>query len=141
MGALSNPRHERFAQEFAKGATADAAYVEAGYKQNRHNAAALAREQHIQTRVAEIQERGAIRAEVTVATLVEELEQARMAALSADTPQSSAAVAASLGKAKLLGLIVDKASVDTTVRRAEEMSEAELVSIARGGCGGVATAH
>lgn len=108
MPALTNPRHERFAQELAKGKTADASYVEAGYKENRHNAAALARQEHISTRVSEITERGAIRAEITVASLLDELEQARIAALGAETPQSSAAVSASMSKAKLLGLVVDK---------------------------------
>lgn len=141
MGALSNTRHERFAQELAKGKSAAQAYIAAGYSANDGNAIRLKGNERVAARVAEIRERGAIRAEVTVATLIEELEQARKAALSADTPQSSAAVAASLGKAKLLGLIVDKSSVDATVRRAEEMSEAELVSIARGGGEGVATAH
>src|SRR5215469_10984788 len=54
--ALKNPRHEAFAQALARGMSASAAYVEAGYKANRHNAAALAREEHIRTRVAELQE-------------------------------------------------------------------------------------
>src|SRR5262249_28661187 len=56
MPALKNPRHEAFAQTLARGMSASAAYVEAGYKANRHNAAALAREKHIRTRVAELQE-------------------------------------------------------------------------------------
>jgi hypothetical protein len=56
MPALKNPRHEAFAQALARGLSASAAYVEAGYKANRHNAAALAREQHIRTRVTELQE-------------------------------------------------------------------------------------
>src|SRR5215467_13892889 len=56
MPALKNPRHEAFAQAVARGMSASAAYVEAGYKANRHNAAALAREQHIGTRVTELQE-------------------------------------------------------------------------------------
>lgn len=55
MPVLKNARHERFAQALAKGMTAEKAYVEAGYKPNRHNAAALAREEHILTRVAELQ--------------------------------------------------------------------------------------
>ena len=38
---LHNPRHERFAQELAAGDTADAAYVLAGYQENRSNAARL----------------------------------------------------------------------------------------------------
>lgn len=124
MAALSNPRHERFAQELAKGKTADGAYVAAGYKENRHNAAALARQEHISTRVAEITERGAIRAEITVASLLEELEQARAAALGAETPQSSAAVAASMSKAKLLGLIVDKSEAKVALTTQEEALDA-----------------
>ena len=56
MPALKNPRHEAFAQALARGVSASAAYVEAGYKANRHNAATLAREEHIGTRVTELQE-------------------------------------------------------------------------------------
>ena len=56
MPMLKNPRHEAFAQALARGMSATAAYVEAGYKSNRHNAAALAREKHIRTRVTELQE-------------------------------------------------------------------------------------
>ena len=52
MPILANPKHEAF----ARGSSAAAAYVEAGYKANRHNAAALARKQHISTRVNELQE-------------------------------------------------------------------------------------
>ena len=39
------------------------------------------------------------------------MEQARAAALAAPTPQSSAAVSATMGKAKMLGLLVDKAEI------------------------------
>ena len=53
MPILENPRHEAFAQGLARGSSAAAAYVEAGYKPNRHNAAALARKQHISTRANE----------------------------------------------------------------------------------------
>jgi phage terminase small subunit len=35
MPVLSNPKHERFAQELAKGKTADEAYQLAGCKPNR----------------------------------------------------------------------------------------------------------
>ena len=41
MPILANPKHEAFAQGLARGSSAAAAYVEAGYKANRHNAAAL----------------------------------------------------------------------------------------------------
>ncbi|MGL9720494.1 terminase small subunit [Symbiopectobacterium sp.] len=44
------------------------------------------------------------RHDVTVDSLLVELEEARQAALQAETPQSSAAVTATMGKAKLTGL-------------------------------------
>ena len=47
MPALKNPRHEAFAQALARAMSASAGYVGAGYKANRPNAAALAREEHI----------------------------------------------------------------------------------------------
>lgn len=54
MPVLSNARWERFAQELAKGKTADAAYVEAGFKKNRHNASTLKQRETISNRVAEL---------------------------------------------------------------------------------------
>lgn len=54
MPILSNPRHERFAQELAKGTSASEAYETAGFKPNRHNAATLARHQHILDRLNEL---------------------------------------------------------------------------------------
>jgi uncharacterized protein (DUF885 family) len=105
MPVLKNPRHERMAQGLAKGLSAEKAHVDAGFKQNRHNAAALAREEHISTRVAELQAKSAIKAGVTVQSLTDELEQARGIAIA--EKQSSAAVAATMGKAKLHGLGVE----------------------------------
>ena len=55
-------------------------------------------------RVSELQGEIKQRHNVTVDSLIAELEEARQAALGAETPQSSAAVAATLGKAKLTGL-------------------------------------
>jgi phage terminase small subunit len=56
MPILTNPKHEAFARGLARGLSAAAAYIEAGYKENRHNAATLARKQHILGRVRELQE-------------------------------------------------------------------------------------
>lgn len=116
MAKLENHKHELFAQALAKGMPACQAYVEAGYKANDGNASTLKGNQKVIARVAELQERGAIRAEITVADIIRELEEARTAALAAETPQSSAAVTASMGKAKLLGLVVDKTEQQVTVR-------------------------
>ncbi|EOC3625662.1 terminase small subunit [Enterobacter hormaechei] len=72
----------------------------------------------IAARVAELQGEIKQRHNVTVDSLLAELEEARQKALSAETPQSSAAVAATMGKAKLVGLdkqIVDHTSSDGTM--------------------------
>ena len=66
MPILKNPRHERFCQALAKGETADQAYVTAGYKENRGNAARLKAKQNVLNRVAEILEKAAVRTEITV---------------------------------------------------------------------------
>jgi hypothetical protein len=47
MPILSNPRHERFAQELANGKTASDAYTAAGYKPSRANASTLRTNQNI----------------------------------------------------------------------------------------------
>lgn len=106
MPVLSNSRHERFAQELAKGMPANQAYVIAGYRPSEPNASRLTRNDKVLTRISELQGRAAKRAEVTVQTIAEELEEARKLAIA--EKQSSAAVAASMGKAKLFGLIVEK---------------------------------
>jgi adenosyl cobinamide kinase/adenosyl cobinamide phosphate guanylyltransferase len=53
-GPLKNARHERFAQELAKGSTSDAAYIAAGFKANRGNATRLKANESVFDRVQEI---------------------------------------------------------------------------------------
>ncbi|ELY2490266.1 terminase small subunit [Cronobacter sakazakii] len=66
----------------------------------------------IALRLKELQGEIMQRHNVTIDSLLAELEEARQKALSAETPQSSAAVAATMGKAKLTGL--DKQVVELT---------------------------
>ena len=72
------------------------------------------------------------RHDLTVGDLLAELEEARKAALGAENPQSSAAVAATMGKAKLLGLdkqVIDHQSSDGSISPAKtpkEMTKEEL---------------
>lgn len=73
MPALKNPRHEAFAQALAKGTTADAAYEAAGYKPSRSAASRLSANVNIQARVAELVNKGAERAEVTVERVLREM--------------------------------------------------------------------
>ncbi|RVC79873.1 Terminase small subunit [Mesorhizobium sp. M4A.F.Ca.ET.022.05.2.1] len=119
MPILRNPRHERFAQGIAKGLSGKAAYIDAGFGARDNaaevNAARLLRNAQVKSRLGELQTGHAQRTAVTVEGIVAELEEARAAALA--HKQLAAAVAASLGKAKLLGLIVDRAEVEQTLRR------------------------
>lgn len=73
MGALVNQRHERFAQSLAKGMTADAAYVAAGFKANPGNCIRLKGNESVQERVTELLSAGAKRAEITAEMVIREL--------------------------------------------------------------------
>jgi phage terminase small subunit len=127
MPALDNPKHERFAQELAKGKTQAEAYAEAGYKPSEQNASRLTRNDKVQTRVAEIQSRAVIRTEITLASLMEEAAEIQAAALKAN--QHSAAIAALTAKAKLAGLWTDK--VENTNRNVDpaQVSDADLAAV------------
>jgi phage terminase small subunit len=70
---LSNSKHERFAQEIAKGSSASAAYVIAGYAKNDSNAARLNGNEQVRSRVEELLKAGAEKAGVTIQRVVEEL--------------------------------------------------------------------
>jgi phage terminase small subunit len=113
MGEIQNSRHERFAQELAAGNPADAAYKAAGYQKHRGNAARLSANERVKDRVREIQAIGAERAAVTVQSLIDEAEQARIKAM--DTPNgAAAAVSAITAKAKLAGLWQEKIDQHST---------------------------
>lgn len=71
MGVLSNPKHERFAQELAKGKTATEAYVLVGYKDNDGNASKLAAK--VQDRVKELTGKAAEKAGITIERVLTEL--------------------------------------------------------------------
>ena len=66
----------------------------------------------VQARIAELREVVMERHQITIDTLLAELEEARQKAMNAETPQASAAVSATMGKAKLLGL--DKQIIEHT---------------------------
>lgn len=105
-GPLKNARHERFAQELAKGAPASTAYETAGYKPDRGAASRLSANVSVQARAEELKVRAAEKVEVTVADIARQLDEDREFAKSCG--QAGAAVSASLGKAKVLGLIVER---------------------------------
>jgi phage terminase small subunit len=83
---LKNERHELFCQKLAEGRSATEAYVLGGFKSSRKNASRLRAKEDIAARVSEIQAAGAKSAEVSVGSLLAELEEAR--AKAADLNQS-----------------------------------------------------
>ena len=114
MPVLSNQRHELFAQGIAKGKTLVVAYEEAGYKPNDSASARLYGDVRIRGRVEELKERAAKRTEITIADLTNRLLRlSDKGEALGDAPGFSVSRAAAMDVAKLNGLIVDKAVVDS----------------------------
>jgi hypothetical protein len=121
MPALQNPRHERYAQLIFEGLTngeskpysQSRAYIAAGYTArdtDRNHRSAQASSSRLLSRVIhrvrELQAQAAERAQETADKCVQELNQLRRDAHS--DKAYGAAVAAVMGKAKILNLIVDQ---------------------------------
>lgn len=106
-----NPRHERFAREYIKSGVASKAYLAAGYHPTTRNsmdasASILLRHPKVQGLLQQYRARHMKRSEITVDTLLADLAEDR--ALAHGEGQGSAAVQATMAKARLLGLIVDR---------------------------------
>ncbi|MBX5238638.1 terminase small subunit [Rhizobium sp. NLR22b] len=114
MPVLKNARHETFAQSVAKGNSATEAYEAAGFKPHRQNAARLMTNDDVCARIKELQAKAVKKVEITVDSLAAELEEARAIAIT--EKQSSAAVSATMGKAKLFGLGVEHRKLSGTVQ-------------------------
>lgn len=104
---MLTPKQERFAQCVAEGMTQADAY-RAAYSAGKmkpetvqNKASALMRKGEVRARVEELRAPVIERLGYTLETLIGELEQARLLALSTETP--SAMINATMGKAKLLG--------------------------------------
>jgi hypothetical protein len=121
MPALQNPRHERYAQLIFEGLTngeskpysQSRAYIAAGYTArdtDRNHRSAQASSSRLLSRVIhrvrELQAQAAERTQETAEKCVQELNQLRRDAHS--DKAYGAAVAAVMGKAKILNLIVDQ---------------------------------
>lgn len=104
MVPLQNHRHEMFAQELAKGSSQSEAYLAAGYRGNRTAASRLSTNVNVQDRVAYLQQEAADQLVLTIGRLTKELEEARKLAIS--SKNASAAVSATMAKARLNGLLM-----------------------------------
>jgi Terminase small subunit len=154
MGILSNPRHERFAQELAQGKSATEAYINAGYDVGSDKSAGeagsrLSKNVKVQERLRELQGRAAIRAEISVARFTEDLLRIAEKAEAVDSPPGFAvAKGAIMDAAKLNGLVIERKELgqpgefdglttnelrDRLRREAEELGEGAIAASLSGG--------
>lgn len=129
------PKQEAFCQAYIETGNASEAYRTA-YAADKMkpesinvNASKLLASAKVALRVDELRQAHLERHKLTVDDLIAELEEARLAALGAETPQSSAAVGATMGKAKLLGLgkvIVDNISSDGSMSPKADLTDEQL---------------
>jgi phage terminase small subunit len=134
MPALTNHRHEKFVMLMFEGRSVTAAYEEAGFAPDPANAQRLRRNSKIKTRLAELQAQAAEKAEISVGSLLAELEQARLE--STNLKQLSATVRAIEAKAKVSGLLIQRTEVGSpgefnscqTVEQVVKAMKSELIS-------------
>ena len=115
----------------SNGFNATQAAIEAGYSEN--CAASIGGENLQKPEIIEEIDKYKLKVKqrhgITIESLLKELEEAREVALSAETPQSSAAIAATMGKAKLTGLdkhIVEVSGPDGSAIQTYDMSRADF---------------
>jgi phage terminase small subunit len=112
MSRSSTARHEKFAQELAKGAAQIEAYEAAGYKPDRGAATRLSAKVSVSARVEELKERAAERCVVTVEGITQRLLNiAKKGEDAKDAPLLSVARASLMDAAKLNGLVIDRSKV------------------------------
>ena len=101
-------KQKRFVAEYLVDLNATQAAIRAGYSQKtaRSVGSENLTKPDIAAAIAKAQAKIAKKAEVSLETLLAELEEARAVAIA--EKQASAAVSATMGKAKLTGLIVEK---------------------------------
>lgn len=114
-GPLKSARHEKFAQELAKGKAQHDAFMAAGFKAQgnaaRANASRLLTDANVSARVEELKEKAAERCVVTVESITQRLLNIAKKGEGddiKDPPLLSVARASLMDAAKLNGLIVDK---------------------------------
>jgi hypothetical protein len=73
---LRNARHEKFAQELAKGESAHQAYINAGFRPSRQNAGRLRTRDDVAGRLRELQAASAAAHEITITGVLKELDAA-----------------------------------------------------------------
>jgi len=109
--ALTNPKDEKFCLVWHETGNKSQAYRESHPNSLKwkdetvHNkASALSKKGEVSARFKELQNDALKSHGITIKSLLMELDEARKIALESETPQSSAAISATMNKAKLVGL-------------------------------------
>ena len=114
------PKQEAFAMAYVETGNASEAYRRSynAEKMKPETVNRTAKEQldnpKIAARLAELKAAHVERHEITVDDLIRELEEARSIAMAGERQQPAAMVAATMGKAKILGLVQDKVDARLT---------------------------
>ena len=133
MPALSNARHEIFAQYVASGKELGEAYVAAGFKPNKGNPTTLKKKKDVESRITELLEE---RAGIVTSKIKAEVEQSRerilrelddALALAKRLEMPGPMWQAAMAKAKILGHIIDRREVGE-VGAFDALTDEELVS-------------
>ena len=130
MPALRHPRREAFARARAEGKGLSESYAEAGYRAHAGNAYRLSKNEQICRRVLEIQSQTVQRTVTTIEDMIAQIDEDRRFAR--ERGHSAAALAASMGKAKLLGFLAEQPAVELQFNYSamtEEELRAELASL------------
>lgn len=107
-------KQEKFCMVYVETGNASEAYRQAYNCENmkeatiNRNAKMMIDDNKISTIVKELKSGHTKRHELTIDDLVKQLAEARQVALGLENPQCSAAISATMGTAKLLGLVTDK---------------------------------
>lgn len=127
MPALTDPKHEAFVHFIIKGETQARAYVLAGFKQNDSNCSRLFRREDVQARIAELQEAAAKKAVKTAADIIDQLGEDRDFARQLEAP--AAAISATMGQAKVLGLLNERVEHSGPDGGPIEIADADLARL------------
>ena len=107
-------KQEKFCMVYVETGNASEAYRQAYNAENMSNeaigveASRMLDHPIVTLKIKELKSGHTKRHELTIDDLVKQLEEARQVALALENPQCSAAISATMGTAKLLGLVVDK---------------------------------
>jgi hypothetical protein len=129
MPACKTERQERFAHFIAQGMSQIDAYEAAGYSRCGKAASLAARKPGVAARVQELRYKAVSRAQVTLESLLEKAEDARVLAM--QNGQPGAAILAIKEIGILSGIRVEKRNTMID-RPIEQLTDDELTRIARG---------